>query len=61
MATGLSAESQLKTIFVATLAPLMGFFADRIGVGGGLIVIAMILIGSFPAVIVGRGESPQKG
>lgn len=54
MATGLSSESQLKTAFVAVFAPLLGFLADRIGVGGGLIVIAVILTATFPFIAVGK-------
>ena len=48
MATGLSVESQLKTIFIVILSPLMGFFADTFGIG-----IALCLIG----VLVGMGYS----
>jgi len=55
MATGLSGESQLKTIFVAVLAPLMGYLADRIGVGGGITVMAILLLTAFPLVAV-RGN-----
>ncbi len=48
MATGLSIESQLKTLLIAILSPLMGFFADTFGIG-----IALILIG----VLVSLGYS----
>lgn len=48
MATGLSFETQLKTIFIAILSPIMGFFADTFGIG-----IALCLIG----VLVGMGYS----
>jgi len=48
MATGLSVESQLKTLFIAILSPIMGFFADTFGVG-----VALSLIG----VLVGMGYS----
>ena len=43
MATGLSVESQLKTIFIAILSPLMGFFADTFGVGIALCLIGVIV------------------
>ena len=52
MASGLSGESQLKTIVVAILSPIMGFFADKIGVGGALMVIAFILLLALPIVSV---------
>ncbi len=37
MASGLSAESQIKTILMAILAPALGFLADRFGIGHALI------------------------
>jgi UPF0716 family protein affecting phage T7 exclusion len=40
MATGLSVEAQLRTLFMAGIAPLAGFLADRIGIGEALVVIA---------------------
>jgi len=40
MATGLSVETQLRTLFMAGIAPLAGFLADRIGIGEALVVIA---------------------
>ncbi len=54
MATGLSGESQLKTIFIAIFSPLMGLLADNYGVGGGLIVMGLIHAILFPFVAVGR-------
>ena len=54
MATGLSGESQLKTIFVAILSPFMGLLADTYGVSGGLMVMGLILAILFPLVAVGR-------
>ena len=54
MATGLSGESQLKTIFVAIFSPIMGYLADSIGIGGGLAVMAIILAILFPLAAVGR-------
>ena len=56
MASGLSGESQLKTVVVAILSPIMGFFADKIGVGGALMVIAGILLIVFPIASVKRIE-----
>ncbi len=40
MASGLSVESQLKTIALAGLAPLVGFLADAVGVGYALAIVA---------------------
>jgi len=40
MATGLSVESQLRTFLMAGLAPLLGFLADRFGVGAALVFLA---------------------
>jgi len=40
MATGLSVESQMQTFLMAGLAPLLGFLADRLGVGMALVCLA---------------------
>jgi MFS family permease len=48
MASGLSAESQLKTFFAAVLAPVIGFLADKCGIGIALIVISGLTILLFP-------------
>ena len=40
MATGLSVESQLRTLVMAAIAPLLGFLADRWGVGPALLCVA---------------------
>jgi MFS family permease len=37
MASGLSAESQIKTLLMAILAPAVGFLADRFGIGSAMI------------------------
>ena len=39
MASGLSVEAQLSTIFSALFAPLLGFLADQFGVGSALAVL----------------------
>jgi len=44
MATGLSVESQLRTLGTAILAPIVGFFADRFGVGGALVLASFVMI-----------------
>jgi len=43
MATGLSVETQLKTIFIAILSPILGFFADTFGVGIGLAITGCLV------------------
>ena len=40
MASGLSVESQLKTLIQAGLAPLVGYLADTVGVGFALAIVA---------------------
>jgi len=42
MATGLSVESQLRTLFTAALAPLIGLVADHLGVGQSLLMVAVL-------------------
>lgn len=50
LATALSAEEQSKTIFSAVIAFLMGFLADRFGIGPGMIIISSIMIISLPVI-----------
>ncbi len=50
MATGLSVESTVRTLFAALLAPLMGFLADRLGVGGALVAVGALTLGLYPWV-----------
>jgi MFS family permease len=52
MATGLSVESQMKTLTVAVFAPLMGLLADLTDIGVGIIVLSAILLLAFPLVRV---------
>jgi len=46
MATGLSAESQLKTVLMAALAPAIGYLVDRFGLGNALIIAGITMIGT---------------
>ena len=48
LATALSAESQSKTIFSATLAFLLGALADWVGIGMALMVISAVLLFILP-------------
>jgi len=50
MASGLSAESQIKTILVAVLSPLMGFFADKFGIGIALLILSIFVIIFYPLI-----------
>ena len=55
MATGLSVESQLKTLLMAGIAPILGLLADRFGVGPAVAAIALAAIGLAPLVAVREG------
>jgi len=54
MATGLSVEVQQRTFLIAGLAPLLGFVADRLGVGAGILAIAASGIAVYPFLRVRR-------
>ncbi len=54
MASGLSAESQIKTLLIAVLAPAAGFLADRWGVGGMLLCAGLLMGGLLPVVYLGK-------
>lgn len=44
MASALSAESQVKTIFSVMIALFLGFMADSIGIGTSLIVVSILML-----------------
>ncbi|MFP4461096.1 MAG: MFS transporter [Thermotogota bacterium] len=48
LSTGLSVESQLKTIFIAVFSPILGFLADKMGVGWALFGFSALMLGLFP-------------
>jgi len=48
MATGLSVESQLKTLFIAVFAPIVGAIADLIGVGPAIGIVAAVILFFYP-------------
>lgn len=54
MASGLSVESQLKTIFVAVLSPLMGLIADSMNIGSAFIILSSLTLLIFPLIKVSR-------
>ncbi|MCK4358393.1 MAG: MFS transporter [Candidatus Cloacimonetes bacterium] len=52
MATGLSVESQLKTMTIAILAPIMGFLVDSFGIGLALIILSCFILLLYPVIKV---------
>ncbi len=60
MASGLSAESQLKTVVIAILSPIMGWLADKFGIGFGLIGIAIILMLISPFALVRKKKKLEE-
>ena len=48
LATVLSTESQAISLITALIAPLLGFMADKFGIGTGLIVATAIIIFTLP-------------
>jgi len=61
MASGLSVESQIKTIVVAIISPVIGFFADRNGVGISLIIISFLFLFILPFVIIKEKNGEKNG
>lgn len=43
LATALSTESQVKSVFSAIIAPVIGFFADLYGVGIALLIVSVLI------------------
>jgi MFS family permease len=58
MATGLSVETQIRTLLMAALAPLLGHLADRVGVGAAVLLPAVAGIAAFPLLRVWRVRPP---
>ncbi len=52
MASGLSAESQLKTFFIAVLSPVTGYLADTFGIGIAIIILSFLTLSAFPLIRV---------
>ena len=50
LSTGLSVESQLKTIFIAVFSPVLGFLADKIGVGWALFTFSAFMLVLYPLI-----------
>ncbi len=56
MASGLSAESQLKTFFIAVLSPVTGYLADTFGIGVAIIILSFLTLSAFPLIRVRKLE-----
>ncbi len=56
MASGLSTETLLTTIFSALFAPLLGFMVDKIGLGIGITLMGLVMVPLFFAVRVGEKD-----
>ncbi|RUA24403.1 MAG: MFS transporter [Bacteroidetes bacterium] len=54
LATVLSAESQTHSIIAAILAPLIGYFADALGLGYALAIVSAVLLILLPFVWLKR-------
>ena len=48
MATGLSIETQIKTLTIAILSPAIGYFADIWGIGFGILIVSISVILLYP-------------
>jgi len=48
MASGLSVEAQLRTLIMAAMAPLLGWLADQVGVGAGILLVSAVVLLAFP-------------
>ena len=56
MASGLSVESQLVTLMMAVIAPILGALADLIGVGGALAILGLAMLA---LAVLARVELPK--
>jgi len=56
MATGLSVGTQLRTILTATLAPLVGLTADRVGVGAAILALGGGALLAYPLIRLRRSR-----
>ncbi len=56
LATVLSTESQVRSLFAAAIAPAAGFLIDKTGVGTGLAILAALLLLLFPLVRLGQSS-----
>ncbi len=59
MATVLSLSSQMQSVFAAIISPLIGWFADKYGLGMSMILISLLLIIFFPVYKLGAKKVLQ--
>ncbi len=52
LSTFLSTDSQMKSIFTMVLGPLVGFLADQVSPGAGIMIAAFIIMLAFPLIRV---------
>ena len=58
MASGLSVESQVTTLMMAAIAPLLGWLADSLGVGAALALMGLAMV-AFSWAVRARGAEPE--
>ena len=56
MASVLSVESQAKSLFAAVIAPIAGFFADRVGPGKAVLIVSVLLLLLTPIYWLRKGN-----
>ncbi len=61
MASGLSVESQLVTLLMAALSPMLGALADLLGVGSALAILGFIMVMLAVATRVSTSEALNAG
>lgn len=57
LATVLSTESQVKSLYAALIAPFIGFMADRFGLGWGLAITSCLLLFVAPFIMIGKDKA----
>jgi len=60
LSTGLSIESQLKTIFIAAFSPILGFLADKIDVGWALFAFSVLMLVLYPIIKISAKYEGEK-
>ena len=57
MATVLSLTSQVKSVFAAVIAPLIGMVADKFGPGAGIATVSLLLLLLFPLIKLNKSKT----